>query len=133
MKYMLDTNMCIYVIKHKPEKFFRNLQKTDPGDVCISSITYGELAYGVETSSQTEKNRLALSMLLSNVEIMDFDDKAADEYGRIRADLVNAWISMDPLDMMIAAHGRALGYTIVTNKVKTFSKVKGLKLANWAK
>ena len=83
MRYMLDTNICIYVIKHKPESVFRKLKKIKPEDVCISSITYAELAYGVEKSAQPERNRLALSMMLSSIEIVAFDDAAADEYGEI--------------------------------------------------
>ena len=132
MRYMLDTNICIYVIKHDPEKVFRKLQKIDPEDVCISSITYAELAYGVEKSAQPERNRLALSMLLSNIEIVSFDDVAADEYGQIRAGLEKQGTPIGPLDMMIAAHGLALGCTVVTNNVKEFSRVKGLKIVNWA-
>lgn len=132
MRYMLDTNICIYVIKHDPEKVFRKLQKIDPEDVCISSITYAELAYGVEKSAQPERNRLALSMLLSNIEIVSFDDVAADEYGHIRAGLEKQGTPIGPLDMMIAAHGLALGCTVVTNNVKEFSRVKGLKIVNWA-
>ena len=132
MRYMLDTNICIYVIKHDPEKVFRKLQKIDPEDVCISSITYAELAYGVEKSAQPERNRLALSMLLSNIEIVSFDDVAADEYGQIRAGLEKQGTQIGPLDMMIAAHGLALGCTVVTNNVKEFSRVKGLKIVNWA-
>ena len=87
MRYMLDTNICIYVIKHKPEKVFRKLQTIHPEDVCISSVTYAELVHGVEKSAAVEKNRLALSILLANMEILDFDVEAADCYGKIRADL----------------------------------------------
>ena len=71
MKYMIDTNICIYVIKHKPEKVFQKLQTIHPEDVCISSVTYAELVHGVEKSAAVEKNRLALSMLLANMEILD--------------------------------------------------------------
>ena len=87
MRYMLDTNICIYVIKHKPEKVFRKIQTIHPEDVCISSVTYAELVHGVEKSVAVEKNRLALSMFLANMEIMGFDVEAADCYGKIRADL----------------------------------------------
>ena len=132
MKYMLDTNICIYAIKHKPEKVFKKLQKTDPSDVCISSITYAELVYGVEKSAAVEKNRLALSMMLSNIEIKDFDADAADSYGLVRADLERKGTPIGPLDMMIAGHAKALGCTVVTNNEKEFARVKGLKIANWA-
>ena len=87
MRYMLDTNICIYVIKNKPEKVFRKIQTIHPEDVCISSVTYAELVHGVEKSVAVEKNRLALSMFLANMEILGFDVEAADCYGKIRADL----------------------------------------------
>ena len=87
MRYMLDTNICIYVIKNKPEKVFRKIQTIHPEDVCISSVTYAELVHGVEKSVAVEKNRLALSMFLANIEILGFDVEAADCYGKLRADL----------------------------------------------
>ena len=132
MRYMLDTNICIYVIKHKPETVFQKLQNTNPEDVCISSVTYAELVHGVEKSAAVEKNRLALSMLLANMEILDFDVDAADCYGKIRADLEKKGTPIGPLDMMIAGHAQSLGYTVVTNNVKEFSRVSALKIENWA-
>ena len=132
MRYMLDTNICIYVIKHKPEKVFRKLQTIHPEDVCISSVTYAELVHGVEKSAAVEKNRLALSILLANMEILDFDVDAADCYGKIRAGLERKGTPIGPLDMMIAGHAQSLGYTIVTNNVKEFSRVAALKIENWA-
>ena len=132
MRYMLDTNICIYVIKTKPEKVFQKLQTIHPEDVCISSVTYAELVHGVEKSIAVEKNRLALSMLLANMEILDFDAVAANCYGEIRADLEKKGTAIGPLDMMIAGHAQSLGYTIVTNNVKEFSRVAALKIENWA-
>ena len=131
MRYMLDTNICIYVIKHKPETVFRKLQTIHPEDVCISSVTYAELVHGVEKSAAVEKNRLALSMLLANMEILDFDVDAADCYGKIRAVLEKKGTPIGPLDMMIAAHAQSLGYTVVTNNVKEFSRVSALQIENW--
>ena len=132
MRYMLDTNICIYVIKHKPEKVFRKLQTIHPEDVCISSVTYAELVHGVEKSIAVEKNRLALSILLANMEILDFDVDAADCYGKIRAGLEKNGTPIGPLDMMIAGHAQSLGYTVVTNNVKEFSRVSALRIENWA-
>ena len=132
MRYMLDTNICIYVIKHKPEKVFQKLQTIHPEDVCISSVTYAELVHGVEKSAAMEKNRLALSMLLANMEILDFDVDAADCYGKIRSGLEKKGTPIGPLDMMIAGHAQSLGYTVVTNSVKEFSRVAALKMENWA-
>ncbi|SEP85147.1 type II toxin-antitoxin system tRNA(fMet)-specific endonuclease VapC [Butyrivibrio sp. TB] len=132
MSYMLDTNICIYAIKHKPDKVFQELQKHDPSEICISSITYAELVHGVEKSAAIEKNRLALSMLLANIEILDFDVNAANCYGKIRADLEKRGTPIGPLDMMIAGHAQSLGYTVVTNNVKEFSRVINLEIENWA-
>ena len=132
MRYMLDTNICIYAIKHKPEQVFMRLQEHDPIDICISSVTYAELVHGVEKSKAIEKNRVALALLLANIEIMNFDSLAAESYGKIRADLEKAGTPIGPLYMMIAGHAKALGYTVVTNNTKEFARVKGLKLENWS-
>lgn len=132
MRYMLDTNICIYAIKHKPEQVFLKLQEHDPSEVCISSVTYAELVHGVEKSQSIEKNRVALALLLANIEIMDFDTSAAESYGKIRADLEKEGKPIGPLDMMIAGHAKSLEYTVVTNNTKEFMRVNGLKLENWA-
>lgn len=132
MRYMLDTNICIYAIKHKPKQVFLKLQEHDPSEVCISSVTYAELVHGVEKSQSTEKNRVALALLLANIEIMDFDSSAAECYGKIRADLEKAGKPIGPLDMMIAGHAKSLGYTVVTNNTKEFIRVNELKIENWA-
>lgn len=131
MKYMLDTNICIYAIKRKPKQVFIKLQEHEPEEICISSVTYAELVHGVEKSKAIEKNRLALALLLANIEIMNFDSLAAESYGKVRADLEKNGTPIGPLDMMIAGHAKSLGYTIVTNNTKEFNKVKGLKLENW--
>ena len=127
MRYMLDTNICIYAIKHKPEQVFIRLKEHDPQELCISSGTYAELVHGVEKSKATEKNRVAL--LLANIDIVSFDSLAAQSYGKIRADLEKAGT---PLDMMRAGHAKSLNYNVVTNNTKEFARVKGLKLENWA-
>ena len=90
------------------------------------------MVHGVEKSIAVEKNRLALSMLLANMEILDFGVDAADCYGKIRAGLEKKGTPIGPLDMMIAGHAQSLGYTIVTNNVKEFSRVAALKIENWA-
>ena len=123
MKYMLDTNICIYAINNNPEKILLKLKQIDPEDVCISSVTYSELVYGVEKSATIDKNRVALSLLLSNIAIMDFDVMAAEEYGRIRAELEKKGTPIGPLDMMIAAHAKSLGLIIVTKNIKEFSEL----------
>ena len=132
MRYMLDTNICIYSIKHKPEQVFLRLQEHEPADICISSVTYAELVHGVEKSQAIEKNRLALALLLSNIEILNCDANAAESYGKIRADLEKQGTPIGPLDMMIAGHAKSLNYTVVTNNTKEFNRVPGLKIENWA-
>jgi tRNA(fMet)-specific endonuclease VapC len=131
MRYMLDTNICIYLIKHKPPQVFEKLQEHNPDEICISAVTYAELVHGVEKSKAVERNRLALTILLSNIEILDFDMKAAEEYGRIRADLEKKGTPIGPLDMMIAGHAKSLGYTVVTNNLGEFKRVEGLQYENW--
>ena len=131
MRYMLDTNICIYAIKHKPKQVFLKLQKHDPSEICISSVTYAELVYGVEKSQSVEKNRVALALLLANIEIMNFDSSAAESYGLIRADLEKRGKPIGSLDMMIAGHAKSLGYTVVTNNTREFIRVNGLNLENW--
>ena len=132
MRYMLDTNICIYAIKHKPEQVFRRLKEHDPSEICISSVTYAELVHGVEKSQAIEKNRLALALLLANIEILDFDARAAEAYGKIRACLEKCGTPIGPLDLMIAGHAKSLGYTVVTNNTKEFDRIKDLKFENWA-
>lgn len=133
MRYMLDTNICIYAIKNKPEQVLMRLQEHDPAEICISSVTYAELVHGVEKSKAIEKNRVALALLLANIEIMSFDSLAAESYGKVRADLEKAGTPIGPLDMMIAGHAKSKGYIVVTNNTKEFERVKGLKIENWTK
>ena len=132
MKYMLDTNICIYAIKQKPEKVFQKLQECSPEDVCISAVTYAELLHGAEKSAAVEKNRLALALLLSSIEIFDFDTKAAEAYGIIRADLEKKGTPIGPLDMMIAGHAVSKGDILVTNSTREFRRIGRLRLENWA-
>lgn len=132
MRYVLDTNICIYSIKHKPKQVFLKLQEHDPEDICISSVTYAELVHGVEKSQAIEKNQLALAILLSNIEVLDFDSAAAESYGEILAYLEKQGTPIGPLDTMIAGHAKSLDYVLVTNNTKEFSRVQDLKLENWA-
>lgn len=132
MRYMLDTNICIYCIKHKPENVIFRLKECDPADICISSITYSELLYGVYKSKQKERNFLALLLFLSQIKIVDFDSVAATSYGEIRANLESKGLVIGSLDMLIGAHAKALSLTIVTNNEKEFKRIDGLNVENWA-
>ena len=131
MKYMLDTNICIFIIKHQPENVIRKFMEHDPGDICISAITYAELAHGVEKSQAKEKNRIALTLFLSEIQIVPFDDLAAQVYGVVRAELQKKGTPIGPLDTLIAAHAKALNLTLVTNNSKEFAGVDGLALDDW--
>lgn len=131
MKYMLDTNICIHVIKHRPEVVIQNFLKHDPNELCISSITYAELMHGVEKSQDVERNRVALTLFLSAIAILDFDNYAAEEYGKIRADLERKGTPIGPMDTLIAAHARAEDLTLVTNNTREFDRVIGLGVENW--
>lgn len=131
MKFMLDTNICIYVIKHRPESVIQHFLEHDPDDICISAITYAELMHGVEKSQAVNKNRLALSAFLSAIRIVEFDSRAAEEYGFLRATLEKKGTPIGPLDMLIAGHAIASGLTLVTNNTNEFQRVDGLELENW--
>ena len=132
MKYMLDTNICIYVIGHKPEQVIRRFLQYDPYDLCVSSITYGEMMHGVEKSTARERNRLACLAFLSAISVLDFDARAAEEYGKIRADLERKGTLIGPMDLLIAGHAKAEGLILVTNNTREFIRVDGLMLENWA-
>lgn len=132
MRYMLDTNICIYALKNKPAEVIENLKKHRPEEICISAVTYAELAHGAYKSQAVERNRIALAILLANIEILDFDVNAAQMYGRIRADLEKEGTPIGTLDMMIAAHAQSLDYVVVTNNTKEFARVKNLRIENWA-
>ena len=129
---MLDTNICIYLIKEKPEKVITKFHTLDVGDICISSITLAELEYGVEKSQYTERNGLALAGFLSSIEILPFSDKAAEKYGIIRATLERYGNIIGAYDLMIGAHALSENLTLVTNNMKEFQRINNLLLENWA-
>jgi tRNA(fMet)-specific endonuclease VapC len=131
VEYLLDTNICIYLIKKKPENILKRFRELPLGSVGISSITAVELQFGVNKSQHVEQNRQALNQLLIPLEIFDFDYSAAIEYGRIRNDLEKSGIPIGPLDTLIAAHALSLNVILVSNNIKEFKRVKNLKLENW--
>lgn len=132
MKYMLDTNICIYAIKNKPEIVIKRFLQHVPDEMCISAVTYAELMHGVEKSQAVEKNRLAMSLFLSPITVLEFDSYAAEEYGRIRAGLEKKGTPIGPMDMLIAGHAKSQGLTLVTNNVREFERVEGLIVEDWA-
>lgn len=129
--YMLDTNICIFVIKKRPEKVLSHLQAHRPSEICISSITYAELCHGVEKNQAKDRNRLALTLFLSSISILPFDEAASLEYGRVRARLEQRGTPIGPLDSLIAAHARSLHMTLVTNNTREFRRVEGLSIEDW--
>ena len=132
MKYMLDTNICIYVIKHNVPNVIQTFLSHQPNDLCISSITYAELVYGVQKSSQPERNMTALVKFLSSIQVVDFDAAVAFSYGQIRADLERKGTPIGNMDMLIAAHALSRKLTLVTNNTGEFLRVFGLSIENWA-
>lgn len=133
MKYMLDTNICIYVIKHKPDVVIKKFLSHDPEEMCISAITYAELMHGVEKSTAVERNRIAMSLFLSPITILQFDEQAAEAYGRIRAELEKKGTPIGPMDTLIAGHARSRGLILVTNSTREFNRVAGLTVEDWAR
>jgi tRNA(fMet)-specific endonuclease VapC len=132
MQYLLDTNICIYLIKQKPPKVLARLLNLSLSDVSISSITVAELEYGICKSQQQEKNRNALMQFLIPLEVIEFDQAAAAIYGSIRSELECRGLIIGSMDMLIAAHALALGVTLVTNNMREFSRIANLSLENWA-
>lgn len=132
MTYMLDTNICIYVMKKKPENVLRRFREEMDGGICISSITLAELEYGMKHSSDPVKNEQALLRFLAPLSVLPFGAAAASEYGEIRAYLQSQGTPIGPLDMLIAAHARVEGMTLVTNNMREFERVPELDLENWA-
>ena len=130
MRYMLDTNICIYAIKHRPPEVLAALRAHEAAGLGLSSITVAELFFGVHKSGSA-RNIAALTQFLEPLEIADFDRAAASAYGRLRATLEASGTPIVPLDTQIAAHALALDVTLVTHNTREFSRVPGLRLADW--
>ena len=131
MKYMLDTDMCVCVIKQRPKAVILRLRRTSVLDVCISAITLSELEYGVSKSSRPDRNKVALVEFLAPLQVVPYDDMAAQEYGRLRAYLEERGTPIGSLDTLIAAHALALNCALVTNNEGEFSRVPRLRIQNW--
>lgn len=131
MIYLLDTNICIYLIKRRPPHVRARFTQLSYGDMCLSSITVAELEYGVAKSAAREKNAAALQALLLPLEIVPFDAAAAACYGVLRADLERRGEVIGSMDMLIAAQALAAGLVLVTNNMREFARVAGLRCENW--
>ncbi len=131
MKLMLDTNICIAIIKQKPKDIMQKFSAYQVGDICISSITLAELRYGVAKSQHQEKNQVALDEFILPLEVADFDHAAAFFYGNLRASLEKQGTPIGPLDTMIGAHALSLNLTLVTNNTKEFKRILQLNVIDW--
>lgn len=131
-RYLLDTNICIYVRRRKPDPVFRRFDRLSPGEAAISVITYGELLYGANKSEQRELSLEILHDFFRLVPALPMPEEAGEVYGFIRADLESRGEIISANDLWIAAHALASGLTLVTNNEKEFRRVRGLKVQNWA-
>ena len=133
MKYMLDTNTCIYIIKRKPLNVIERFRQLEISQVGISSITLSELLYGVSKSSNPEQNQMALAQFIAPLEILSYGDEAAQYYGPLRTHLEKQGTPIGSLDMLIAAHTLSIDSILVTNNEKEFNRIPKLKIDNWVK
>jgi tRNA(fMet)-specific endonuclease VapC len=128
-RYMLDTNMCIYLMKNQPEEVARRFEQCFVGDVVMSAITYAELEYGVAVCANRARERRNLAALIEDIPVLPFDAKAAGAYGPIRE--ATRERKKDHLDKLIAAHAVSVGVTLVTNNERDFAAYPGLNVENW--
>ena len=131
-RYLLDTNICIYIRRKKPQAVFRFFDTLCPGEAAVSVITYGELLYGAHKSSQSEAALKNVNDFIQLVPVLPLPENAGDTYGSIRAELSIKGEVISANDLWIAAHALASGLTLVTNNEKEFRRVRGLKIQNWA-
>lgn len=129
---LLDTNICIYLIKNNPPKVRERFASYAPGEIGITSLSVAELHYGVEKSASREKNARALEALLLPLEIVPFDEAAAQIYGRIRATLEKKGTPVGSMDMLIAAVALARNCTLITHNLREFERINGLRCESWA-
>lgn len=131
MKLLLDTNICIYIIKQQPAAVLERFLEYHIGDIGISSITLSELRYGVAKSTHREKNAKALDEFIIPLEVVSYDEAAAHVYGDIRATLEKSGTPIGSMDMLIAAHAVSLGIPLVTNNAREFQRVPSLNIVDW--
>lgn len=132
MKYLLDTNICIYIINEKPRNVLSTFEQHPVHDFGISSVTHAELQYGVAGSKYRRKNQAALDRFLLPLTILPFHGREmAEHYGRIRTFLESQGNPIGPLDTMIAAHASSLGLTLISNNTREFSRIPHLDCENW--
>ena len=133
MEFLLDTNTCVYIIKRKPPDVIERFKQTKISQIGISSITLSELLYGVSKSSKPGQNQMALTQFVAPLEILPYDDEAAQYYGNLKAHLEKQGTPIGSLDMLIAAHALSTESTLITNNEKEFIRIPNLKIDNWVK
>jgi tRNA(fMet)-specific endonuclease VapC len=131
IEYLLDTNICIYIIRQKPAEVFEKLKTLPLGIVGLSVITFSELVYGAEKSTMREKNLDALRRFVAPLEILNYSISAAIEYGTIRSNLVKQGAIIGAMDLLIASHAKSINACLVSNNLREFSRIPGLKTENW--
>ena len=129
-KYMLDTNIVIYTMKNKPQSV-REAFKKHYGQMCISSVSYMELVFGAERSSNPESNLRNLEGFIARMDVLSYAEAAAVHTGQICAELTKKGTPIGPYNQMIAGHARSLGLILVTNNAKEFERVDGIRIENW--
>ena len=132
IKYMLDTNILIYTLRNRPRKV-RETFKKHADYLAMSSVTMGELIYGAEKSAQIARNLADVEALAARMEVLPYDSHAAVHFGQIRAELARAGKLIGPYDLMIAGHARSQGLILVTNNLREFKRVRGLRVENWVR
>jgi tRNA(fMet)-specific endonuclease VapC len=133
MKYLIDTNICIYIMNKRPKEIIKKFKKFQPGEIGISTITVSELQYGISKSSHKKENQLRLAKFLIPLEILNYDEEAAVAYGDILFELEKRGRPIGPLDQLIAAQATSRGLILVTNNDKEFKQIKKLRIENWVK
>ncbi len=131
MKFLIDTNICIYIMSNHPPEVLQKFKSIGVGKVGISSITVAELHYGACKSNHIKKNIKRLDEFLSPFEILSYDENASRYYGKIRSQLEEQGTIIGPLDMLIAAHALSNNLILITNNDKEFTRIKSLKIENW--
>jgi len=131
MKYLLDTNVCVDYLNGRYPSVTQAIQRSSPDDLCVSSVAVAELRYGAEKSVHRRQNHARLDVFLGEVACVDFDRNAASVYGRVRAALERRGTLIGPYDLQIAAHALALRLVLVSDNVREFRRVRGLKVENW--
>ncbi|MCY0887155.1 MAG: type II toxin-antitoxin system VapC family toxin [Alicyclobacillaceae bacterium] len=133
MLYMLDTNICIYLIKRRSNELFKRMRVFRTGEIVVSVVTVAELQYGVSKSEHKERNQAALEAFLLPLEIANFSLDETVVYGNVLAELERRGQTIGPLNTMIAAHALSLDVPLVTNNTREFERVKGLRVEDWTK